>query len=77
MMNSVKKMNFDDDIADSIGGFVAIVMMPFTYSIANGIMFGILSWVILKLCSGKSKEIPVIMWISSILFTLRIVTMII
>lgn len=77
MMNSVKKMNFDDDIADSIGGFVAIVMMPFTYSIANGIMFGILSWVILKLCSGKSKEIPVIMWISSILFALRIVTMII
>lgn len=76
MINSVKKMNFDDDIADSIGGFVAIVMMPFTYSIANGIMFGILSWVILKLCSGKSKDIPVIMWISSILFMLRIVTMI-
>ncbi len=77
MMNSVKKMKFDGDIADSIGGFVAIVMMPFTYSIANGIMFGILSWVILKLCSGKAKDIPAIMWVSSALFTLRIITMII
>lgn len=75
MMGSVKKMNFNDDVADSIGGFIAIVMMPFTYSIANGIMFGILSWVILKVLSGKGKEVPSIMWISSLLFAFRIITM--
>jgi len=77
MISSVKKINFEEDMADSIGGFVAIVMMPFTYSIANGIMFGILSWVILKILSGRAKDVPVIMWISSLLFALRIITMIV
>ncbi len=77
MMSSVKKMTFDGDIADVASGFIAIIMMPFTYSIANGIMFGILSWVILKLCTGKVKEIHPIMWVSSALFVLRIITLII
>ena len=48
--------------------FLAIVMMPLTYSISNGIMFGILSWVILKICCGKIKEISGVMWISVLLF---------
>lgn len=75
MMSSVKKMTFDGDIADTIGGFVAIVMMPFTYSIANGIMYGILSWVILKVCTGKIKEVHPVMWVSFGLFVLRIITL--
>ncbi len=77
MMSSVKKMTFDGDIADVIAGFVAIIMMPFSYSIANGIMFGILSWVILKVCTGKVKDIHPVMWISSALFILRIITLVI
>ena len=68
-------MTFDGDIADTIGGFVAIVMMPFTYSIANGIMYGILSWVILKVCTGKIKEVHPVMWVSFGLFVLRIITL--
>lgn len=76
MMSSVKKMTFDGDIADVISGFVALVMMPFTYSIANGIMFGILSWVILKVCTGKIKDIHPVMWVASALFVLRIITLI-
>ncbi len=77
MMSSVKKMTFEGDIADVVSGYIAIVMMPFTYSIANGIMFGILSWVILKLCMGKVKEIHPVMWVSSALFILRIITLIV
>lgn len=80
MMSSVKKMKFDpmeDDIADVISGFVAIVVMPFTYSIANGIMFGFLTWVILKICTGKFRDIHPIMWISFALFVLRIITLVI
>ncbi len=77
MMSSVKKMTFEGDIADVVSGYIAIVMMPFTYSIANGIMFGILSWVILKLCMGKIKDIHPVMWVSSALFVLRIVTLIV
>ena len=76
MISSVKKMTFEGDIADVVSGFIAIIMMPFTYSIANGIMFGILSWVILKLCMGKAKEIHPVMWISSALFIIRIITLI-
>lgn len=75
MLSSVKKMTFDGDIADVIGGFTAIVMMPFTYSIANGIMYGILTWVILKVCTGKIRDIHPVMWVSSGLFLLRIVTL--
>lgn len=75
MIGSVKKMTFDGDIADVIGGFMAIIMMPFTYSIANGIMFGIITWVILKLCTGKVRDIHPVMWVSFGLFMLRIITL--
>ena len=47
-------------------------MMPLTYSIANGIMFGIVSWVILKLVTGKAKDISAVMWISVVLFSIYI-----
>lgn len=77
MLSSVKKMTFEGDIADVVSGFMAIIMMPFTYSIANGIMFGILSWVVLKICTGKIREIHPIMWISSLLFVFRIITLVI
>lgn len=77
IMKSVKKMTFDGDIADVIGGFMAIIMMPFTYSIANGIMFGILTWVLLKLLTGKVREIHPVMWIAFALFVFRIITLIV
>lgn len=76
MIETIKNMEFEKDIADDYSGFVAIIMMPFTYSIANGIMFGILSWVVLKVLAGKYRQIPPIMWISSGIFVLRLATMI-
>ena len=76
MISSIQNMEFYGDIADVVGGFLAIIMMPFTYSIANGIMFGILAWVVLKVVTGKAKDVPVVMWISFVLFALRMVTMI-
>ncbi len=77
MMGSVKEMTFEGDIADVTGGFMAIVMMPFTYSIANGIMFGIITWVILKVLTGKAREIHPVMWVSFGVFALRIITLVI
>lgn len=76
MIKNITKMDFESDIADTVGGFVAIVFMPFAYSIATGIMFGILSWVILKVVTGKIKQIHPIMWIAFALFAVRIATMI-
>lgn len=72
MLSSIKKVDFDNDIADTIGAFLAIVMMPLTYSIANGIMFGMLAWVILKLVTGKAKDISAVMWVSVVLFAIYI-----
>ena len=73
MLSAVKEMNFDGDVADAIGGFLAIIMMPFTYSIANGIMFAMLAWVALKIFIGKIKDISAVMWISVALFVAYIV----
>ncbi len=73
MFSSVKNMEFDGDIADVISGFIAVVFMPLTYSVSNGIMFGMLSWVILKICTGKIKDIKAVMWISTALFMLYFV----
>ena len=73
MFSAVKNMEFDNDVADSIGGFIAVIFMPLTYSIANGIMFGMLSWVILKIATGKIKDVKPVMWISTALFVLYFV----
>lgn len=73
MLTSVKKVDFDGDIADTIGAFLAIIMMPLTYSIANGIMFGMLAWVILKIVTGKIKDVSAIMWVSVALFAAYVV----
>lgn len=76
MMSSVLKMKFEGDIADVLGGFMAIIIMPFTYSIANGIMFGMLTWLILKLVRGKFKDIHPVMYVVGALFVIRIVVLI-
>ncbi len=76
MLSAIKKMDFEGDIADVIGGFLAVIMMPFAYSIATGIMFGIISWVILKVVTGKAKDISAIMWISFALFAIYIATLV-
>ena len=76
MMSSVSKVKFEGDMADVLGAFVAIIMMHFSYSIANGIMFGVLVWLVLKVVRGKIKDIHPVMWIVGALFVLRIVTII-
>lgn len=75
MITSVSKIKFDGDLADTAAPYMAIVMMPLTYSIANGIMFGVLSWVILKVVVGKAKEISPIMYGVFVLFLLRILAL--
>jgi AGZA family xanthine/uracil permease-like MFS transporter len=76
MVSSARNITFDGDIADTIGAYFALLMMPLTYSIANGIMFGIISWVILKVLTGKAKEVNPVMWVVFILFALRIIALI-
>ena len=77
MASSIKKMEFDGDLADAVGGYLAFLMMPLTYSIANGIMFGVLAWFIIKVCSGQVKKIHPVMYIVCALFIIRVITIII
>lgn len=70
MFSAVKNIDFESDMADAIGSFVAIAFMPLTYSISNGIMFGMLSWVIVKIFTGKIRDIKPIMWVSTLLFAI-------
>lgn len=76
MFSSCKKIEFEKDIADTVSAYTAIIMMLLTYSIANGIMFGVMTWVILKFFTRKSKDISPIMWAIFILFILRIAALI-
>ena len=76
MVSSAKNITFDGDIADTLGAYLALVMMPLTYSIATGIMFAVLAWVIVKLLIGKAKDISPVMWIVFALFAVRIVALI-
>ena len=77
MASSIKKMEFDGDLADAVGGYLAFLMMPLTYSIANGIMFGVLVWFIIKVCTGQLKKIHPVMYIVCALFIIRVITIII
>ncbi len=76
MISSAKKINYDGDLADTVGAFLALSMMPLTYSIATGIMFSVMSWVLLKVFTGKAKDISPVMWVVFVLFALRIVALV-
>lgn len=70
MISPLLKINFDD-YTEAIPAFFTMIMMPLTYSIADGIVFGILSYVFLKVFSGRFKEIKPIIYILAILFLLK------
>jgi xanthine/uracil/vitamin C permease (AzgA family) len=76
MISSVKKIQFDGDLADTAGAYLAIIMKPLAYSIATGIMFAVLVWTILKVFEGKAKEISPVMWVIFALFAARILTLV-
>lgn len=77
MVSNVKNMDFDEDIAGAMGGYLALIMMPFTYSIANGIMFGMLAFVIIRVFQGKANQVHWVMWVAAAIFVLRIITLVV
>lgn len=70
MMSPIKEIDLSD-FTEAIPAFLTIVMMPFAYSIAQGIVFGMVSYVVLKLITGKHKDISVVMYILALLFVLK------
>ncbi|MDO4272752.1 MAG: NCS2 family permease [Eubacteriales bacterium] len=72
MLTSVTKIDFND-MTEAIPCFIAIIAMPFMYSISEGIAMGVISYVVINLVSGKAKEkkISVLMYILAVLFVLK------
>lgn len=70
MMKSVTGINFEDPV-EGIPAFITILVMPFAYSIAEGIVWGVLAYVSLNVITGRIKKISVITWILFVVFILR------
>ena len=72
MITSIMNIPFND-FAEAIPAFICMIAMPFLYSISEGICFGVISYVILNLCTGKAKEkkISILMYVLAILFILK------
>lgn len=72
MLSSIKEIDFYD-YSEAIPAFITIIAMPFCYSIAEGISFGMISYVLIKLLAGKRKDVSILMYILAIVFVLRII----
>lgn len=72
MLTSVTKIDFND-MTEAIPCFIAIIAMPFMYSISEGISMGVISYVVINVITGKAKEkkISLLMYILAILFILK------
>lgn len=68
MIAGIKDIDFTSDYTDAIPAFLTIIMMPFSYSIADGISWGVISYVFLKLIDSKSDEVSPVMYVIAILF---------
>ena len=73
MMAPVVEIEFSDP-TEGLPSFLAIVMMPFANSIADGMAYGILSYTLLKSATGRFREIPVVTWVLFLVFIFRFFT---
>lgn len=72
MLTSVTKIDFDD-MTEAIPCFIAIIAMPFLYSISEGISMGVISYVVINVATGKAKEkkISLLMYVLAVVFVLK------
>jgi AGZA family xanthine/uracil permease-like MFS transporter len=72
MMSPVKDIEWDE-MTEAIPAFLTIIFMIVAYSIADGIMFGILSYVLLKLFTKKTDDISKMTWVVFALFVIKVI----
>ena len=70
MMEPVTKIKFDD-FSESIPAFICIIVMPLTYSISNGILIGMITYVLMNMICGNFKKITPVMYILAVIFILN------
>jgi AGZA family xanthine/uracil permease-like MFS transporter len=71
MMEGIKQIDFAD-VEQGLAAFVCIVLMPFTFSISEGIVFGILTYTLVRILAGNAQQVPRALFFLSGLFLLRI-----
>ena len=72
MISSIIGIDWED-VTEAVPAFLTIIFMPFTYSIADGIAIGFISYALIKLLTGKGKTVPYMVWIIAILWTFKFV----
>ncbi|WP_130802988.1 NCS2 family permease [Acinetobacter ihumii] len=70
MIHGITNIDWDD-ITEAVPAFLTIVFMPFTYSIADGIAMGFISYALVKLLTGKAKTVPYMVWIIAALWVFK------
>lgn len=70
MIKGATEVNWSD-FEEACPAFLTIAMMPFAYSISDGIGFGFISYSVIKLARGKAKEVPVLVYVIAVLFILK------
>jgi len=70
MMKCVTRINWED-LTEAIPAFLTIIIMPLTVSITEGIAFGFISYSLLKLVTGRGREVHWIIYLFSVLFIFR------
>lgn len=70
MISAIVEINLDD-LSEAIPAYLCLIGMPLFYSISEGIVFGVVSYVIINLCCGKAKKITPLMYVLAILFVLK------
>jgi Permeases len=70
MLREITEINWDD-VSEATPAALTALMMPFTYSIANGLAFGFISYVVLKVCTGRFRQVHPATFIVAALFALK------
>ena len=72
MLSPIKDIPLDD-VSEAIPAYLTMILMPVTYSISNGILLGLISYVVLNICSGKAKKVSWFMAVLALLFVLKFI----
>ena len=70
MMTPIVKIDWED-YSESIPAFITVLLMPVAYSISDGILLGVIAYVLMNACAGKFKKISPTMWVLAVLFVLK------
>jgi adenine/guanine/hypoxanthine permease len=70
MSGAVARVRWDD-FSEAFPAFLTLVATPLTFSIATGLSLGVLSFTLVKLGSGKHREVSPLIWVLTVLFVLR------